>query len=198
MRVKLVSNNWSLLLSDWFILGLRYIMHRHPWISAFVGVGSNLAMLVMIMLVSWTRFLTWGVIKLRSKPRKKRLRRTLTMTMWRKFQLRFLSRLHGASFGPSSGSSSLTPSSSSWSSPSASSPSMPTSTRPPTLASCTRSLWSRLRSSSPARRDTKILTHRKPLLWTPMLLSSHGMIFCEVICRQDHFRHPVDCDYVYH
>ena len=58
MRVKLVSNNWSLLLSDWCILGLRYIMHRHPWISAFVGVGSNLAMLVMIMLVSWTRFLT--------------------------------------------------------------------------------------------------------------------------------------------
>ena len=41
-----------------FILGLRYIMHRHPWISAFVGVGSNLAMLVMIILVSWTRFLT--------------------------------------------------------------------------------------------------------------------------------------------
>merc|ERR1712025_643007 len=38
--------------------GLRYIMHRHPWISAFVGVGSNLAMLVMIILVSWTRFLT--------------------------------------------------------------------------------------------------------------------------------------------
>ena len=33
-------------------------MHRHPWISAFVGVGSNLAMLVMIILVSWTRFLT--------------------------------------------------------------------------------------------------------------------------------------------
>jgi len=38
--------------------GLRYIMHRHPWISAFVGVGSNLAMLVTIILVSWTRFLT--------------------------------------------------------------------------------------------------------------------------------------------
>merc|ERR1740119_588 len=38
--------------------GLRYIMHRHPWISAFFGVGSNLAMLVMIILVSWTRFLT--------------------------------------------------------------------------------------------------------------------------------------------
>merc|ERR1711936_852192 len=37
--------------------GLRYIMHRHPWISAFAGVGS-LAMLVMIILVSWTRFLT--------------------------------------------------------------------------------------------------------------------------------------------
>ena len=33
-------------------------MHRHPWISAFFGVGSNLAMLVMIILVSWTRFLT--------------------------------------------------------------------------------------------------------------------------------------------
>ena len=33
-------------------------MHRHPWISTFVGVGSNLAMLVMIILVSWTRFLT--------------------------------------------------------------------------------------------------------------------------------------------
>jgi hypothetical protein len=38
--------------------GLRYIMHRHPWISAFFGVGSNLAMLVMIILVSWSRFLT--------------------------------------------------------------------------------------------------------------------------------------------
>ena len=33
-------------------------MHRHPWISAFFGVGSNLAMLVMIILVSWTRFIT--------------------------------------------------------------------------------------------------------------------------------------------
>ena len=33
-------------------------MHQHPWISAVVGVGSNLAMLVMIILVSWTRFLT--------------------------------------------------------------------------------------------------------------------------------------------
>merc|ERR1719480_717154 len=38
--------------------GLRYIMHRHPWISAFFGVGSNLVMLVMIILVSWTRFIT--------------------------------------------------------------------------------------------------------------------------------------------
>ena len=38
--------------------GLRYLMHRHPWISAVFGVGSNLAMLVMIILVSWTRFLT--------------------------------------------------------------------------------------------------------------------------------------------
>jgi len=38
--------------------GLRYIMHRHPWISAVIGIGSNLAMLVMIILVSWTRFLT--------------------------------------------------------------------------------------------------------------------------------------------
>ena len=33
-------------------------MHRHPWISAVIGIGSNLAMLVMIILVSWTRFLT--------------------------------------------------------------------------------------------------------------------------------------------
>ena len=33
-------------------------MHRHPWISAVFGVGSNLAMLVMIILVSWTSFLT--------------------------------------------------------------------------------------------------------------------------------------------
>ena len=32
-------------------------MHRHPWISAVIGIGSNLAMLVMIILVSWTSFL---------------------------------------------------------------------------------------------------------------------------------------------
>merc|ERR1712137_157008 len=89
--------------------GLRYIMHRHPWISAFVGVGSNLAMLVMIILVSWTRFLTGDsstrptteARRLRCKARTRRLRRTLTMTLWRKFQSRFLLGLPGASFGPS-------------------------------------------------------------------------------------------------
>ena len=40
-------------------------MHRHPWIFAFFGVGSNLAMLVMIILVSWTRFLT-GALSINS------------------------------------------------------------------------------------------------------------------------------------
>lgn len=36
--------------------GLRYIMHHHPWISSLSGIIANIAVLTIIILISWTRF----------------------------------------------------------------------------------------------------------------------------------------------
>merc|ERR1719228_851510 len=36
--------------------GLRHLMYRHSWLSAILGVGTNIAILLTIILVSWTRF----------------------------------------------------------------------------------------------------------------------------------------------
>ena len=38
-------------------LGLRHLMYRHPWISAFFGVATNIFVLSTIILISWVRFL---------------------------------------------------------------------------------------------------------------------------------------------
>jgi len=38
--------------------GLRHIMYHHPWISTFTGVFSNIVILSLIILMSWTRFFT--------------------------------------------------------------------------------------------------------------------------------------------
>ena len=35
--------------------GLRHLMYRHSWLSAILGVGTNIAILLTIILVSWTR-----------------------------------------------------------------------------------------------------------------------------------------------
>jgi len=37
--------------------GLRHLMYRHPWISAFFGVATNIFVLSAIILISWVRFL---------------------------------------------------------------------------------------------------------------------------------------------
>merc|ERR1719234_1064765 len=37
--------------------GLRFLMYRHPWISALCGVTSNIVILTSIILISWARFL---------------------------------------------------------------------------------------------------------------------------------------------
>jgi len=37
--------------------GLRHLMYRHPWISAFFGVATNIFVLSTIILISWVRFL---------------------------------------------------------------------------------------------------------------------------------------------
>jgi len=38
--------------------GLRYLMYKHSWISATFGIGSNILILFVIIVSSWTRFLT--------------------------------------------------------------------------------------------------------------------------------------------
>lgn len=40
------------------LTGLRYLLYHHPWISAVVGVGTNLLFLGSIVLMSFTRFLS--------------------------------------------------------------------------------------------------------------------------------------------
>merc|ERR1719337_628382 len=36
--------------------GLRRILYRHPWFSTVVGVSSNMIILSIIILISWTTF----------------------------------------------------------------------------------------------------------------------------------------------
>jgi len=38
--------------------GLRYLMYRHPVISAIIGIFSNISFLLMVVLVSWSKFLS--------------------------------------------------------------------------------------------------------------------------------------------
>lgn len=38
--------------------GLRHIMYHHPWLSTTAGILSNILILTIIMLISWTRFFT--------------------------------------------------------------------------------------------------------------------------------------------
>jgi seipin len=40
--------------------GLRHVMYRHPWVSAVLGVGTNILILLTIIAVSWTRFRMQG------------------------------------------------------------------------------------------------------------------------------------------
>lgn len=35
--------------------GLRYVMHHHPWLSSLSGILANVAVLTIIILISWTR-----------------------------------------------------------------------------------------------------------------------------------------------
>jgi len=37
--------------------GLRHLMYRHPWVSSFLGVSTNILILTTIILISWARFL---------------------------------------------------------------------------------------------------------------------------------------------
>jgi len=37
--------------------GLRHLMYRHPWISSFFGISTNIFILTAIILISWVRFL---------------------------------------------------------------------------------------------------------------------------------------------
>jgi hypothetical protein len=43
--------------SNEFNLGLRHLMYRHPWVSSFLGVSTNILILTTIILISWARFL---------------------------------------------------------------------------------------------------------------------------------------------
>lgn len=36
--------------------GLRYVMHYHPWVSSLSGILANIAVLTIIILISWSRF----------------------------------------------------------------------------------------------------------------------------------------------
>merc|ERR1719402_2191191 len=38
------------------VSGLRRILYRHPWFSTVVGVSSNMVILSIIILISWTTF----------------------------------------------------------------------------------------------------------------------------------------------
>lgn len=44
--------------------GLRHIMYHHPWMSTTAGVLSNVVLLTMVVLISWTRFFTEDEITL--------------------------------------------------------------------------------------------------------------------------------------
>lgn len=58
IQSKFIQVYGSTLLIHAEFSGLRHIMYHHPWISTFTGVLSNVVILSLIILMSWTRFFT--------------------------------------------------------------------------------------------------------------------------------------------
>merc|ERR1719337_469303 len=56
LKSKLVQVTTASLHISASLSGLRHLMYRHSWLSAILGVGTNIAILLTIILVSWTRF----------------------------------------------------------------------------------------------------------------------------------------------
>merc|ERR1712147_583238 len=42
------------------LTGLRHLMYRHSWFSAFMGIGTNILIFMTIIGVSWTKFRMGG------------------------------------------------------------------------------------------------------------------------------------------
>merc|ERR1712168_1414187 len=60
INIEVKSNNLqvssALLHLEASLTGLRHLMYRHPWLSSFLGVGTNILIISTVIAVSWARF----------------------------------------------------------------------------------------------------------------------------------------------
>jgi len=60
VKSKLVQVAQATLHIEANLTGLRHLMYRHSWFSAFMGIGTNILILMTIIGVSWTKFRMGG------------------------------------------------------------------------------------------------------------------------------------------
>ena len=60
VKSKLVQVAQATLHIEANLTGLRHLMYRHSWFSAFMGVGTNILIFMAIIGVSWTKFRMGG------------------------------------------------------------------------------------------------------------------------------------------
>jgi len=56
LKSRLVHVTHATLHVEASLTGLRYLMYRHSWISAILGVGTNIFIILAIFTISWTGF----------------------------------------------------------------------------------------------------------------------------------------------
>merc|ERR1712200_307495 len=56
VKSKLVQVAQATLHIEANLTGLRHLMYRHSWFSAFMGIGTNILIFITIIGVSWTKF----------------------------------------------------------------------------------------------------------------------------------------------
>jgi len=60
VKSKLVQVAQATLHIEANLTGLRHLMYRHSWFSAFMGIGTNILIFMTIIGVSWTKFRMGG------------------------------------------------------------------------------------------------------------------------------------------
>ena len=60
VKSKLVQVAQATLHIEANLTGLRHLMYRHSWFSAFMGIGTNILIFTTIIGVSWTKFRMGG------------------------------------------------------------------------------------------------------------------------------------------
>jgi len=60
VKSKLVQVAQATLYIEANLTGLRHLMYRHSWFSAFMGIGTNILIFMTIIGVSWTKFRMGG------------------------------------------------------------------------------------------------------------------------------------------